>query len=113
MAATLAPETYEIATGETRNVAIDFRGKLDSGELLTGTPTIVEVTTTDLTLSSKAVSTTALTINGETVAIGEAVTFKVAGALDGKNYRILISASTTSTPAQTVQATVRLRGVAA
>lgn len=113
MTANLAPQIYNVATGETRNISVDFQGLLDSGELLTGTPTVTEVTTADLTLASKAVSTAALTINGVTAAIGEAVTFSVTGVQAAKIYSILITATTTSTPAQTVQGTVRVKGVAA
>ena len=72
-----APQRHTKTVTEVRNVAVDFLGLLDDGELLTGTPTVVEVTTTDLTLASKAVNATALTINGVDCIAGQAVTFKV------------------------------------
>jgi len=75
---------------------------LDTGESLTGTPTVVEVTTTDLTITSKAVSTTALTINGTSVAAGAAVQFKVSGMkTTGSPYTLKVTVSTNATPAQT------------
>lgn len=67
--------------GETRTPGYSFAGKLDSGELLTGTPTVVEQTTSDLTITNKVVNTTALTLNNEEVAIGQAVQFKISGQL--------------------------------
>ena len=85
-----APQLHEVSTSEVCNVAIDFQGKLDSGELLTGTPTVTEVTTSHLTISNKQVSTVELTINCATVAIGEAVQFRVdaSGATVGDTYEI-------------------------
>ena len=88
-----APQSHLITTDETRNIAIDCRGYLDTGELLSGTPTITEVTTTVLTLASKAVSTAELTINGATVAIGEALQLSVAASAIG-TYSVKFICST-------------------
>jgi len=99
---TIASQRGEMSAGGTRNVAIDYTDKLDSGELLTGTPTIVEVTTNDLTLSNKVVSTGSLTILGATVAAGAAVQFKVvAGSGLLGTYTIRVTVSTDATVAQT------------
>jgi len=103
------PIILEKKVSEIRNVAISFAGVVDVGELLTGTPTIVEVTTTDLTLSNKVVSTAQLTINGKKVLIGEAVQFKVLGGTADTNYGIRITVGTDSTPTQTLIITLRLR----
>lgn len=83
------------AVGETRHVAVDMRGKLDTGEDLTGTPTIVEVTTAHLTLSNKAISDEDLTINGDTVPAAQAVQFTVSGGTAGISYTIRITVATT------------------
>jgi hypothetical protein len=92
-----------LAVGDVRNGAVSFAAQLDSGEALTGTPLVVEVDTADLTITSKAVSTTMLTINGASVAIGEAVQFKVSGQkTSGSPYKLKITATTNSTPAQTL-----------
>jgi len=113
MSISIAPQLHEIAIGETRAVAVDCIGKLESNspeELLTGTPTIVEVTTSVLTLASKAVSTAALTINGSTVAIGKAVQFTCApgaSAVVGKTYLIKITVGTDSS--QTVIGHVKVK----
>lgn len=98
-----------LSVGDTDIGSIDYQDYLDSGELLTGTPTVVEVTSSDLTLGNKAVSTAALTIRGRTSAIGQAVQFSVLGQAAGTKYRIRVTATTTSTPARVkvVDATFR------
>jgi hypothetical protein len=91
-----APQVPTQSVNEERFHAISFSGKLDVGELLTGTPTITEIDTALLTITSKAVNTVALTVNGLTVPIGEAVQCKVVGAgmTPGVRYRILVVCST-------------------
>lgn len=103
-----APQRQSMAQGETRNIAVDFRGKLDSGELLTGTPTVEEVATASLTLTSKAVNTVALTILGETVAIGQAAQFKVVAAAAGL-YTVRLTCATNAVPAQTLVENIKLK----
>ena len=85
---------------------------LDSGELLTDTPTVTEVTTSELTISNVVVSTAELTINGAAVAVGEAVQFKVIGQLAGTgSYKLLITAVTDSMPARTLKKWVEFNTV--
>jgi hypothetical protein len=102
----MAIECQQIGTksaGDTELVAVDFSEYLDTGETLTGTPTVVEVTTTALTLASKAVSSTSLVILGRTVTAAEAVQWLVSGGTAGTRYKMRVTCSTTSTPARTVQ----------
>ncbi len=108
MTAAAAHQIQSKTAAEVRVVAVSFQGKLDSGELLTGTPTIVEVTTSDLTLANKAVSTVALTIDGTSNAIGEAVQFSVTGGTAGVTYTINAQVGTDSTPAQTLEVNLTL-----
>ena len=68
-----APQVHSMSTEEVRHVAVDMSGKLDTGETLTGTPIITSGS--NQTITSKVVSTTELTINSATVAIGQAVQF--------------------------------------
>ena len=103
-----APERPMAVVGETNTHSVSFANILDDSELLTGTPDVVEVTTTDLTIvnftptaNKGTVSTAALTINNVSVPIGEAVQFKVTGQKDGTTYTIKITAGTDATPAQT------------
>ena len=102
MSLNVAPQTPSAAPGSVDNHAVSFAAVLDEGELLTGTPTVEEVTTSDLTITNKALNTVALTINNQSVAIGMAVQFRVSGQLvTGSPYTIKITVGTDSTPAQT------------
>jgi len=113
MSVATAPQVQCKTESDVRNVAVSFAELLDTGELLTGTPTIVEVTTSDLTLGSKVVNTAALTILGESVAIGQAVQFSVSGGdASTKRYTIKITATTDSSPAQTLVRNVELDVIA-
>jgi len=98
----LADQIHYQTVGETRNHALGFIGRLDSGELLTGTPVITEVTTSNLTIASKAVNTTTLTIDGTTHTAGQALQCSVTSATAGE-YEILWECATDSSPAQTIQ----------
>lgn len=108
MTTNTAPQIQCKTVSEIRNGAVSFVGKLDSGELLTGTPTVVEVTTSDLTISNVAVNTAALTINGLSVAIGQAVQFKVVGGIADTVYTLRTTAITDATPSQTLITNLRL-----
>lgn len=101
-----APQIPCFVEGETRNGKASFASKLDAGELLTGTPTITEIGTTDLTFANVALSTAVQLINGIEVAAAAAVNWKVTGFIANKAYRLLITGNTTAVPAQT------LRGIA-
>ena len=63
-----AKQVQRKSNGETLQVRISFADLLVDSDTLTGTPTVVEQTTSDLTLTSKEVNSTAVTILGETVA---------------------------------------------
>ena len=110
--ANTAPQRHTKSVSEVRNVSIDMRGVLDVGELLTGTPTIVEVTTPDLTLASKAVNSTTLTINGVECVAGQAVTFTVSGGVAGSTYEIRVTVSSNASVPQTFVVAVRLSVIA-
>ena len=99
-----APQTYTISTGSTRLVRVNYTKRLDSDVSLSGTPTIAEVTTTDLTLASKAVNTaTYVDANtGKTVAVGKAVRFTIAGGASGHSYTVRVTVATDSTPTETL-----------
>jgi len=97
-------QIHSVSAGSTRLVRVNCTRDLDSGVSLTGTPTVVEVTTTALTLASKAVNTATYveSHSGSTVAIGKAVEFTVAGGVAGTTYRIRVTCGTTSSPAETL-----------
>ena len=113
-----APQLYEIGTSAARNAIVDFTDELDAGELLTGTPTVDELDTSDLTITNESVNTAELTTYPDgpdmpavTVAIGKAVQFHVTGALAGIAYTLRVLAATDSTPAQSIPQLIRLLGV--
>lgn len=110
MSLVVAPQIQQKTDAEVRNIAVSFDKKLDSGELLTGTPTIVDLAAV-LTLGSKIVNTAEITVNGKTTAIGKAVQFNASGGVAGTTYRILITVTTDSSPAQTLEGVVRLKVV--
>lgn len=103
--ATELKERFTISANDVELVSINFTDHLDSGELLTGTPTVTEQTTSDLTLSNKAVSTATYVEakTNETVAIGMAVQFTVTASGTTGTYTIRVVVSTDSTPARTFE----------
>lgn len=87
----------EISSGDTETVKVSFKSKLEGSELLTGTPNVAEVTTSDLTLSAGARNSAEYTDLGdqpqETVAIDQGVTFTVSGSTAG-SYLVKVTATT-------------------
>lgn len=77
---------------EVRNVRVGLKDLLDTGELLTGTPTIT-VSPSGLTVSSPAVNSTTLVIDNETYVAGQAVTFVISSGTAGTLYQLTITVS--------------------
>lgn len=88
-------------SNETRNAAVDFTNVLPSGISLTGTPTVTEQTTSDLTVASVALGTGSRVINGTTVETSKWVSFSVAGGNSGQSYTLDVSATSAESPAET------------
>lgn len=107
-----APQIHTKTVSANRNIAFAFDDVLDSGELLTGTPTILEVTTTDLTITNKTVSTAELTIDDIATPLGEAVQCHITGGVANTTYEVLITVTTDSTPAQTLNGKFVLKVIA-
>ena len=80
-----------VKEGAIENGAADYTDWLDGTELLSGTPTVVEVDTADLTISQVERNTATVEVKGRTVAIDKAVKFRVAGQLTGKLYKLKIT----------------------
>lgn len=104
-----APQQYRQSVAETRNVAVSFVGELDSGELLTGTPTVV-ASPTGPTISNIARNSAQITVDDEVAAIDQAVTFTVSGVTANVNYVLTVTCATSAS--QTIDVRCRLRGVA-
>ncbi len=100
-----APDVQFKSTTEVRLAAVSFLDKLRSGELLTGTPTAAA---TGLTIANVANNTSALTIDGRSVAANQAVQFKITGGTASTAYTILVTATSDSSPAQTFKGLVKL-----
>ena len=107
-----APQRNTKTVSEVRNTAVSFSGKLDSGELLTGTPVITEVDPSSpqaLAISNIAINTEVLDINDISTPTGEAIQFSVSGGVANAVYIIKIVCATNATPAQTLYGTITLR----
>ena len=96
-----------ISEGDTEVGVVDFTDKLDSSELLTGTPTVVESGTSALTLGNKQVNAATVVTEWATVAIGKAVLFSVSGQFPGVIYELIVTASTDATIARTLRRIVK------
>lgn len=100
----IAPQIGKLTVGAAKTLAIDFSGQLESGELLTGTPTLVMCSPgspNEITLSNVAVNTATLSINGSSVVAGKAVQALATGVTKGK-YMLKATCGSDSTPAQTL-----------
>lgn len=92
---------------ETRTAVINLSRRLDDDEQLSGTPTIVELSTSHLTISEEAINDDEITVDGFPVAEGKAVTFLVAGGQATKEY--IVRATVETDAGQTVVGTTTFR----
>jgi len=93
---------WEASVGDVDHAAIDCTPYLDDGETVSGTPTVVEQDSGDLTISNIAASVAALTILGETVAIGKAIQFTFSGQQIRTTYVLRVSFATSGGRTKTV-----------
>lgn len=101
MSVKTCPEVRDKTANEVRNGIVSFIGLLDTGELLTGTPT---ASASGLTFSNVAVTSTTKTLeDGTTVLSGQGVQFSVSGGTAGTKYKITVQCGTDSTPAETLE----------
>lgn len=95
---------HRLSIGATRIVRVDYTEDLDTSEVLTGTPTVLEVGTSDLTLATSDViinTATYVDNDGVTVAVGKAVLFSaLGGSVASSPYIVKVTANTDSVPAQ-------------
>lgn len=91
-----APEIHTISEEESRIVSLDFYGKLDSGELLTGTPTVTEEDTSDLVISGETINSSLVIVNNAERNAGYVAQFKVSAgtATVGATYDISVVCNT-------------------
>ena len=97
----LLDERPAISAGDTEVVAVNYTSHLNSGEILVGTPTVVDQATTPSVLTIDDIAINSATYveseTGDTVAIGRAVLFSVTTTTSG-DYTIRITVSTDSVP---------------
>lgn len=96
-----ALEELTIPVGTADIFSVDVGPKLDLGVLATGTPTVAEDTTTDLTITSQSINTSTLVINHNDVIAGKAVQFFASGFVAGTRYKLIITITTDTVPAGT------------
>ena len=101
MTGCLKPTVY-IPIGSQAVVTFDMTPRLQSGELLTGTPVVTDSKSTgELTISSKQVNSVADPDND--ILIGKAVQFKIGTSSSTcKEYTIATQVDTNGTPPQTL-----------
>lgn len=90
-----AKQIQQKSPGETMQARVSFQDLLVDSDVLTGTPTVAEQTTTDLTITSVELNGSSVTVLGETVTANNVVMFKVAGGTEDKLYTIRVTVSTT------------------
>jgi hypothetical protein len=104
MSRTIWPQTKK--PQEVRNIIISFSAKLDKDEFLSGTPTVSEIGTTDLTISDETVTVLNHTIGGLAIPSSAGVEFTVSGGVSREQYTIRVSVDTSL--GQTLVEDVRL-----
>lgn len=93
---------------EIRTLQVDLSAKLVYPEVLTGTPTVTEVTTTDLTISDIELTTDPTIplgssfIPGSFIPTDKGVRFRVSGGVAGRTYTLRVSVGTDATAPQTL-----------
>lgn len=94
-----ANQIHSQVIGKARTHSLGFANELDTAELMTGTPIILETTTSTLTITNKKVNTATIDINGVEHLAGKALQCSVVGDAAG-TYEITWKCSTDSTPSQ-------------
>jgi hypothetical protein len=115
--------THKKSAGETRTIIVGFGEKLTrtlpsrisvnyptvcTPELLTGTPTVDELATAALTLSTPMLVTTDCEVAGRVIKASQGVQFTVSGGVAGTSYRIRVAATSDAAAPQTLTAIVGL-----
>lgn len=113
MACNLADQIPCFTEGETQLGYVGFADELESGEVLSGTPTVVDDDSTGvLTIGNQGLNSSEKTVVNTTHAANEAVVFTVSGftASDqprNGGYQLKVTVSTDSSPARTLVKYVR------
>lgn len=95
------PQVNTMKIGETVNAAISFGSCLEAGETITGVPTVT-VIPSGPAISQIAANTSTQTVNGASVAAGQALQFAITGGTAGVQYTFTATGATSATPSATV-----------
>ena len=88
--------------GDVEAGACNFVNELRASELLSGTPTVVEQTTSDLTITNQGLNAGSVTIAGSVAAASQAVLWTVSGGTAGQLYSLKITVSTDASDSRTL-----------
>jgi hypothetical protein len=89
----IATQRPKKTPGAIRNCAMDFDGSLAPGEVIE-TAAVVELGTSDLTISGAGPTTAEHIILDERIPLGRAAQWQVSGGTRGKLYRLRVTVET-------------------
>lgn len=107
----IATEINQKTPDDETIVSIDCKGVLDDGELLDSITSVIELITSDLTISATAINILPLIINGRVVPVGEALQCLIADGVAGETYKVTAKVVTNSIPAQKRNITFKIKVV--
>ena len=97
----IAPQIRTKYVSEVRAIGVNFTNDLKGSALLSGANAdVVEVTTSDLTISNQGINAAEIEINDRKVATGKAVVALIAGGTAGTRYTLKVGDTTDESPAQ-------------
>lgn len=106
----LAPQRPGVPPGSTRTIRASFAEDLYPGELLTGSPTVTEEGSSDLTITGQQISDRPMDILGSTIPTGQVALATVSGMQAGVLYTLKFLVVTDASPAQTLIGHVQFTG---
>ena len=84
------------AAADALTAVFDFTDLLESGETISGTPTVV-ASSTNVTTGSVAVTTAAISdVLGRTVAVGKGIVAKISAGVAGVDYTLTVTVAATT-----------------
>jgi hypothetical protein len=88
-----APQIRSMYAAESLPATFGFAARLGS-DTLTGTPTVTAVPDDEeMTIAAVSINEAAITVDGETQAIGQAVQTSISGGVAGTRYVLTVTAS--------------------